>query len=59
MWDLSSHTRDSTHVPCIAKWSLTHWTTREVPVLVTLDLHLQVPYTRYCYSIKRSRSCSY
>ena len=32
MWDLSSPTRDWTHVPCIGRWILYHWTTREVPV---------------------------
>ena len=31
MWDLSSLTRDWTHVPCIARQILNHWTTREVP----------------------------
>ena len=31
MWDLGSLTRDGTHVPCIARWILNHWTTREVP----------------------------
>ena len=31
MWDLSSPTRDWTHVPCIARWILYHWTNREVP----------------------------
>ena len=33
MWDLSSLTRDPTHVPCISRWVLNHWTTREVPVI--------------------------
>ena len=33
MWDLSSPTRDRTHNPCIGRWSLDHWTTREVPEL--------------------------
>ena len=32
MWDLSSLTRDQIHVPCIARWILHHWTTREVPM---------------------------
>ena len=27
----SSPTRDQTHVPCIGKQILNHWTTREVP----------------------------
>ena len=31
MWDLSSPTRDQTCIPCIARWILNHWTTREVP----------------------------
>ena len=31
MWDLSSPTRDHTCNPCIGRWSLDHWTTREVP----------------------------
>ena len=26
----SSWTRDGTHVPCIGRWILNHWTTREV-----------------------------
>ena len=30
MWDLSSPTRDQTCIPCIGRWSLNHWTTREV-----------------------------
>ena len=31
-WDLSSLTRDRTRLPCILRWILYHWTTREVPV---------------------------
>ena len=31
MWDVSSPARDQTCVPCLAKWILNHWTTREVP----------------------------
>ena len=30
MWDLHSLTRDATHIPCIARLILNHWTTREV-----------------------------
>ena len=33
MWNLSSPTRDQTRVLCIARWILSHWTTREVPDL--------------------------
>ena len=36
MWDLSSPTRDQTHVPCIGRWTCIHWTTRKVlPLLPT------------------------
>ena len=31
MWGFSSLTRDWTCVPYIARWILSHWTTREVP----------------------------
>ena len=31
MCDLSPKTRDQTHTPCVGRWSLTHWTAREVP----------------------------
>ena len=31
VWDLSSLTRDRTHVPCIARQILNRWTTREGP----------------------------
>ena len=31
MWDLSSLTRNRTHTPCIGRWNLNHWTTRELP----------------------------
>ena len=30
MWDLSFLTRDQIHTPCIGRWRLNHWTTREV-----------------------------
>ena len=33
VWGLSSWTRDQTHVPCIARQVLNHWTSREVPPL--------------------------
>ena len=31
MWDLSSSARDGTYFPCIERWILNHWATREVP----------------------------
>ena len=36
MWDLSSSTRDWTPTPCIGRWSLNHWTEREIPSLLSL-----------------------
>ena len=30
-WDLSSLARGQNYMPCIARWILSHWTTREVP----------------------------
>ena len=38
MWGLSSPTRDPSHVPCIARWILYHWATREVPIQSFLKL---------------------
>ena len=38
MWDLSSPTRDGTHIPCTGRWILYHWTTREV-----LPCYLLIP----------------
>ena len=35
MWNLSSPTRSRTLIPCIARWILNHWTTREVLCLVS------------------------
>ena len=37
-WNLSSRTRDWTHVPYIVRWILNCWTTREIPELVSLSL---------------------
>ena len=36
MWDLNSLPRDRTPVPCIGRWILHHWTTREVPGCVLM-----------------------
>ena len=33
LWDLSSQTRDQTHIPWIGRPILNHWTTREFPFL--------------------------
>ena len=38
MWDLSSPTRDPSHVPCIARWIIYLWATREVLIQSFLKL---------------------
>ena len=37
----SSQTRDRTHVPCLGRWILNHWTTREV-------LHIFLSFVLEC-----------
>lgn len=41
---LSSPERDRTHIPRIAKWIRSHWTTREVPMCVLSSGHQGVWY---------------
>ena len=36
MWDLNSPARDQTPIPCIGRWSLNHWITRESHPLMLL-----------------------
>ena len=38
MESLSFPTRDQTRIPCIARWILNHWTTREVPEPLFLNV---------------------
>ena len=45
MWDLSSLTRDWTHVPWIGRQILNHWTTREVPAICFLKKLVTLPYS--------------
>ena len=47
MWDLSSLTRDGTHVPCIGRWILSPWTTREVSSAIFFLFILQVTVVAY------------
>ena len=37
MWGISSLSRGWTWIPCTEKWSLNHWTTREVPHVKLID----------------------
>ena len=41
-WDLSSPTRDRTHVPCTGRRILNHWTTREVPHMICFEFNSQI-----------------
>ena len=46
-WHLSSPTRDRTHPPSTGRWSLDHWTAREVPhdvLTLELDFLLEKPF---------------
>ena len=52
MWDLSSLTRDWTCTPCIGRWRLNHWVTREVPLLY-LDCK---DFTQLYTSVKTHRN---
>ena len=38
MWDISSWTRDQTHILCNGRLILNHWTAREVPHWLLLQL---------------------
>ena len=40
-WDLSAPTRDQTHTPCIGRWNLNRWTTREVPIIQAFERRLR------------------
>ena len=41
MWGLSAPTRDWTWAPCIRRWSLNHWTTREIPAALQAPLSIE------------------
>ena len=55
MWDLTSLTRDRTHVPCIARRILNHPTTRQVPLVVFTCMPLPDPLlSAYMYELIES-----
>ena len=39
-WNLSSLTRDRTHIHCLGRWSLNHWAARKVPPLLVKYFNL-------------------
>ena len=42
MWDLSSLTRDWTHIPYVGRWILNHWIAMEDPEIYFLNFHLRL-----------------
>ena len=51
MGDLSSLRGDRTRIPCLARWILNHWTTREIPkvrVLIELGSDLEAQKMNPC-----------
>ena len=52
MQDLSSQTRDWTHIPGIGRWTLNHWTTREVPTKCMFSTELHMKETDFNNSLK-------
>ena len=42
-WDLSSLTEDWTHILCIGRWILNHWTTREGPSIFPVGTFMIIP----------------
>ena len=67
MWNLVSLIRNRTQVPCIERWSLNHWTTREVPTHGHFNMKcIQTPFTLTLISSlsplnipNNSNSCDY
>ena len=59
MWDPSSPTRDRTSVFCIERWTLYHWTTREVPrIAFRLPVFLACDYKILTYTHRNQHSWS-
>ena len=48
----SSRARDGTHVPCIGRGSLNHWTTREVQNSSSVSKYFTVHLYDLCFSLK-------
>ena len=66
MWDLSSLTRDQTHVPCIGRQILNHCTTGEVPgkpfqqiLLEHLDIYRQKHNTLHKSQLRMDHGLKY
>ena len=60
-WDLSSPTRDQTHVLCITRQTLNHWTTMEVHMLVLQETKLVLLVLTICrliFHLLRNKYCT-
>ena len=53
-WDPSSLTKDRAQVPCIARWILSHWTTREIPKVFLLEALRDNPFPRWFQFLETS-----
>ena len=49
----SSLTRDGTHIPCIGRWILNHYATREVPEWTTLICNKKDEFQKHCFRWKK------
>ena len=58
MWDLSSLTRDRTHVPCIARQILNLWTIKEVPKKNVLNKKIILDPPAQSWTASRSSSAT-
>ena len=58
MWDLSSLTRDRTHIPCIARQILNLWTIKEVPKKNVLNKKIILDPPAQSWTASRSSSAT-
>ena len=59
LWPVEpSQTRGQTHVPCIGRGTLNHWTTEGIPVNVVLLSHCLVLVAQSCPTLYNPRDCS-
>ena len=61
MWNLSSPTRNQTCTLCIGRWSLDHWTSKEVPgltfIISFLLVNLDFVYSLFLFSFGVKLDC--
>ena len=63
MRDLSSLTGDRTHAPAVEAWSLSCWTTKEVPIFLNVlghcGLSQDIEYSSLCCVVEPCHSILY